>query len=371
MPILQVKDASYTYPGCKQPTLINVDLCIPADARIALAGCNGAGKSTLVNLMLGRLQPTVGEICRHRNAKIAHLNQHEADELQSMSCTALQYMQECFPGRRDVELRALLGSFGVKGSLVHQSLNTLSGGQRVRVVFAKICEAKPHLLILDEPTNHLDIYSIDALTDALQKFEGAVVLVSHNCSMLNECANELFVIENSVCRAASCPVGHKLGDWLIQSHLNIHAEGGTANASRNSVEASTVTTSKKIARHVQPASMICLDKSGSQPPLAQIPTVPTPARGASPFSNVSLPVRDAGPLRATEKEFLRCSKRVREILKLEALQASQQLDTAQAKKLEKKEEAIQDLLSSAQFLPGDSEMLAKNIDMKELLEFQH
>merc|ERR1712048_1531966 len=89
------------------------------------------------------------------------------------------------------------------------------------------------------------------------------------------------------------------------------------------------------------------------------------------LSNVPTPARDKGPLRATEKEFLRCTKRVRDILKLEALQAGQELDKARSKKLEKKEEAMQELVSSAKYLPADSDLLDKNADMKELLESRH
>jgi len=362
MPILQVKAASYAYPHSTRPTLVNVDLCIAADARIAVAGSNGAGKSTLVNLMLGRLQPTAGEISRHRNAKIAYLNQHEADQLQGMSSTALQYMRECFPDRKDLELRALLGSFGVKGSLVHQPLNTLSGGQRVRVAFAKICADKPHLLFLDEPTNHLDIYSIDALTEALQNFKGAVVLVTHNCSMLNECVQDLYVVDEGVCRAACCPVGMKLGDWLIQSHINKKVKDCIPKASKVSasemVEATSDKAPKQIDSQMHSVSAKRVEESTAQLTHAQL-------------SHAATPARDAAPLRATEKEFLRCSKRVREILKLEALQAVQELDKARAAKLDKKGEAIQELMSSARYLPEDSDVLERNPDIKELLESQH
>merc|ERR1711966_442406 len=139
MPLLQVKNVSFRYPKSETSTLINVDLSISAQSRIAVAGANGVGKSTLVNLILGRLEPESGEIWRQRNVKVAHLNQHQADELQSRTCTVIEYMHECFPDRKDLELRSLLGSFGVRDAMVHQPLNVLSGGQRVRVAFAHIC----------------------------------------------------------------------------------------------------------------------------------------------------------------------------------------------------------------------------------------
>lgn len=228
----------------------------------------------------------------------------------------------------------------------------------MRVVFAKICEDKPHLLILDEPTNHLDIYSIDALTEALQTFKGAVLLVTHNCNMLNRFATDLHVIEHGVCHAASCPVGMELGDWMMQRHASMDVKDYIPPAKTNSAAKSVVHASRAISKIIQTTSAKCVEESAAQTAVTQLSTVPTPAR-------------DAGPLRATEKEFLRCTRRLREILKLEALKLGQQLDKAQAKKLDKKEEAVEELVSSANYLPADSDLLEKNPDMKELLELQH
>merc|ERR1712060_284886 len=125
-----------------------------------------------------------------------------------------------FPDKTDLNLRALLGAFGVKDRMVHQPLHELSGGQHVRVVFAKICADRPHLLILDEPTNHLDIYSADALTEALQAFKGAVILVTHNRSVLNEVAKELYHMSDGQCRRVALPPDGDLGNCLMPKLLN-------------------------------------------------------------------------------------------------------------------------------------------------------
>jgi len=109
----------------------------------------------------------------------------------------MEYLSESYPKLKDLELRKQLGAFGVAGDLVFQSLSTMSGGQRMRVLFAKICLEHPHLLVLDEPTNHLDIYSIDALSTALSEFQGAVLLITHNRDLLRKVAKELYVVSKS------------------------------------------------------------------------------------------------------------------------------------------------------------------------------
>merc|ERR1712187_190972 len=116
---------------------------------------------------------------------------------------------------------------------------------------------------------------------------------------------------------------------------------------------------KNNNKQIEPRDATCTQKCVAKPALAQLSKIPTPAR-------------EAGPLRETEKEFLRCSKRAREILKLEeSLKLGQSLDKARSHKLEKKEEAIQELVNSAKYLPGDSDLLEKNADIKEIIESQH
>eukprot|EP00971_Amphidinium_carterae_P028370 558508-Amphidinium_carterae.1 len=165
-----------------------------AGDRVAIQGKNGAGKSTLVKLITGHLEPMEGDIWRHHNLRVAVLSQHDADALAKVKQSPLEHMMECYPTQKEQDLRRHLGSFGVVGDLVFQSLCTMSGGQRMRVLFARICRQEPHLLVLDEPTNHLDIYSIDALASSLQEFQGAVFLVSHNRDLLQTVAHELWVV---------------------------------------------------------------------------------------------------------------------------------------------------------------------------------
>jgi len=193
--VLQLKAVSMTYSGSTESVLVDVDLSLYPGRRIALMGENGTGKSTLLKLIAGELQPSSGEVWRKGNAKFAVFRQHEADALVDLSITPMEYMQECFPNLKVLEARTQLGAFGVAGDVALQPLRTLSGGQRVRVLFAKLCAEKPQLLLLDEPTNHLDIYAIDAFAESLREFRGAVVLVTHNQSLIQEAVQELYVLE--------------------------------------------------------------------------------------------------------------------------------------------------------------------------------
>lgn len=142
-------------------------------------GENGAGKTTLLKIMQGMLVPTGGMISQHRGLKYGYFAQHHVDQL-NMNTTCVGLLQDAFPGKPVEEYRRQLGSFGVSGDLALQLVASLSGGQKSRVTFAKMCMARPNFLILDEPTNHLDIETIAALGAAINKFNGGLILVSHD-----------------------------------------------------------------------------------------------------------------------------------------------------------------------------------------------
>lgn len=155
-------------------------------------GENGAGKTTLLKLMMGLLTPTSGMITQHRGLKYGYFAQHHVDQL-NMNTTCVGLLQEAFPGRPVEEYRRQLGSFGISGDLALQLVASLSGGQKSRVTFAKMCMALPNFLILDEPTNHLDIETIAALGIAINKYTGGLILVSHDERLIRMVCQELWV----------------------------------------------------------------------------------------------------------------------------------------------------------------------------------
>ncbi|XP_066904431.1 ATP-binding cassette sub-family F member 3 [Halyomorpha halys] len=198
-PILQLKELSFGYDPSKL-ILNGVELGATLESRICIVGDNGAGKTTLLKLILGLLSPTSGTRIVHRNLRFAYFSQHHVDQL-AMNTSAVELLQEAFPGKPIEEYRRQLGSFGVSNDLALQPVGSLSGGQKSRVAFAKMCMSRPNFLILDEPTNHLDIESIQALGLAINKYTGGVILVSHDERLIRMVCQELWVCSNGTVKS--------------------------------------------------------------------------------------------------------------------------------------------------------------------------
>ncbi|THU44319.1 hypothetical protein C4D60_Mb02t06170 [Musa balbisiana] len=193
-PVLQFVGVTFGYTPEK---LIykNLDFGVDLDSRVALVGPNGAGKSTLLKLMTGDLIPLDGMVRRHNHLRIAQFHQHLAEKL-DLEMSALQYMMREYPGNEEERMRAAIGKFGLSGKAQVMPMKNLSDGQRSRVIFAWLAWRQPHMLLLDEPTNHLDIETIDSLAEALNEWDGGLVLVSHDFRLINQVAEEIWVCEN-------------------------------------------------------------------------------------------------------------------------------------------------------------------------------
>jgi len=195
-PVLGVEKVSFRYSDSKPQIYKDLDFGMDLDTRVALVGPNGAGKSTLLKLLCGELFPTDGRIRKHQHLKFGRFHQH-LHEILDMKETALNWMLKTFPEEKEVErMRKFLGRYGLTGKQQTCPIENLSDGQRSRIIFAWLSFQNPHMLLLDEPTNHLDIETIDALAEAINEFDGGMVLVSHDFRLIMQVAKEIWVCEN-------------------------------------------------------------------------------------------------------------------------------------------------------------------------------
>lgn len=193
-PVIQFKDVCFGYKE-NEPIFEDVNFSIDLDSRIAIVGPNGAGKSTLLNLIAGDIEPTKGYLFKHGRLRLARFSQHHVDQL-DLSMTPVEVLKSAFPGKELLEYRSFLGRYGISGDLAGQKIDTLSGGQKSRVVFALMGMLEPQVMILDEPVNHLDIETVEVLTQALNDYNGGVVLISHDERMITHVCDEIWVVEN-------------------------------------------------------------------------------------------------------------------------------------------------------------------------------
>lgn len=230
-PMLAVKAADMGYGT--EAILQKVSINLHPGSRIALLGANGAGKSTLLKSLVGDIPLLGGEIICGEHCDIGYFNQHQLEAL-DLNASALLHLQRLRPAAREQEIRNFLGGFNFQGDTATGSIEHFSGGEKARLALAIIVWQKPNLLVLDEPTNHLDLEMRQALTEALQGYEGAVVLVSHDRYLLRNTVDNLLLVHDGT-------VDEYQGDlnsyerWLLEQYRQkpegkpIRTDGNTAD----------------------------------------------------------------------------------------------------------------------------------------------
>jgi len=192
--LMQIADLTI---GFGSPLVSNINLGIRSDTRVGLLGFNGSGKSTLLKVLAGQLQPLHGEITPAKKLRIGYFAQHQVDELNQQS-TPFELIQQLQRKASAQEIRNFLGGFDFRGERIDEQIHIFSGGEKARLALAKVVWEQPNLLLMDEPTNHLDLEMVHALTEALQEYAGALIIVSHDRHLLSNTVDEFYSIHQGV-----------------------------------------------------------------------------------------------------------------------------------------------------------------------------
>jgi ATP-binding cassette subfamily F protein 3 len=227
--------------GYDSPLVKNISLAIRGSTRIGLLGFNGCGKSTLLRTIAGDLAPISGDLRQSKYLKVGYFAQHQVDVL-DQNASPMLLLQREMPNAREQEIRDFLGGFDFRGERINESIQNFSGGEKARLALALVAWQKPNLLLLDEPTNHLDLEMRHALTMALQGFEGALVIVSHDRHLLSNTVDEFYSIHNGRCSEFEGDL-HDYEKWMQE---NSSSSTGTAKASTPVMEAEKKTDKKEL-----------------------------------------------------------------------------------------------------------------------------
>ncbi|MBY0582470.1 MAG: ATP-binding cassette domain-containing protein [Sphingomonas sp.] len=193
-PLVTLDMAAVGYTA-DRPILRRLNLRLDPDDRIALLGRNGNGKTTLARLLAAQLAPMEGDMAKSGKMRVGYFTQYQVEELHGDD-TPLEHMTRVMAGKTPAAVRAQLGRFGFSGDRAVTKVGKLSGGERARLALALITRDAPHMLILDEPTNHLDVDAREALVQALNAYDGAVVIVSHDRHMIELTADRLVLVDD-------------------------------------------------------------------------------------------------------------------------------------------------------------------------------
>ena len=196
--VVKLENVSFSYG--ENIIFDDVNFGVDMESVITLVGKNGSGKSTLLKLMMGELEPTSGNIWRQNGLRIGYYNQHFESSL-PLDQTPVQYLESIFPKElmsvnKEHTIRGYLGRMRLEGKAHVQLMKELSGGQKARVAMVKLMFTMPHFILLDEPTNHLDIETIEALIEGLSRYNGGIMVITHEEELVTKLDSQLWVLKN-------------------------------------------------------------------------------------------------------------------------------------------------------------------------------
>jgi ATP-binding cassette, subfamily F, member 3 len=227
-PLIRLESAAAGYTAGK-PVLHDLDLRLDADDRVGLLGANGNGKSTFAKLISGRMVPMAGQRFASNKMTVGFFAQHQMDDLPAGK-TPYEHMVDLMPAATEAQRRAKLGVLGFNMGKAETKAENLSGGEKARLLFALATFHGPHLLILDEPTNHLDVDAREALVRALNDYEGAVILISHDRHLMDACADRLWIVRDGTVRSYEGDMDQYRTECLAERGADPDAPRGKAKA---------------------------------------------------------------------------------------------------------------------------------------------
>ena len=335
-PLLTLEQADIGYTD--KLIVTNVNLQITPTSRIGLLGMNGAGKSTLIKSLVGDLPLIQGQRYASELLNVGYFAQHQMDALDGNASPMLQLARIADQKISDATLRSFLGSFGFSGERMDTPSESFSGGERARLALALIVWRRPNVLILDEPTNHLDLDMRHALTMALQDFEGAVVLVSHERQLIASVCDELILVHAGQSDEFDGDL-KDYADWLRQARIEMMKKGPQALAPVQS-QVEVKTTVSKVDKEAQ-RKETARRRELSRPVRKNIEKIESSiAKTQTQLAEIETTLADTGLYEAARKD---------DLLKLMTQQ------TALKASLEQSEEQMLELMMQLEELEGSFE----------------
>lgn len=309
-PLITLDMASVGYEQDK-PILNKLNLRIDPDDRLALLGRNGNGKTTLARLLAAQLAPMDGTVTSSGKMRVGYFTQYQVEELHGDE-TPLQHMTRAMEGKTPGAIRAQLGRFGFSGEKATTLVGKLSGGERARLALALITRDAPHLLILDEPTNHLDVDAREALVQALNGYDGAVILISHDRHMVELTADRLVLVDQG--KAVDYPgsIDDYIDLVLGRNRPKVERKPRSPKADRKAREDARAlrkeamaaeAASTRLAAQCAALDRAMFDPAGAEPELASLPVSELSRRRA----------RVAAELEEAEARWLKVSEQLEQL----------------------------------------------------------